>query len=47
MTLFRLWLRRGRYWWDDAWAFFSLLKYVLLTTTLLRFPHTLLIVLQC
>ena len=28
MTLLRLWLRRNRYWWDDAWAFFSLLKYV-------------------
>ena len=28
MTLLRLWLRRDRYWWDDAWAFFSLLKYV-------------------
>ncbi|TFY61157.1 hypothetical protein EVG20_g7160 [Dentipellis fragilis] len=25
MTVSRLWLRRGRYWWDDAWAFFSLL----------------------
>ncbi|KAI0246060.1 hypothetical protein BJV78DRAFT_199416 [Lactifluus subvellereus] len=25
MTLLRLWLRRDRYWWDDAWAFFSLL----------------------
>jgi glucan phosphoethanolaminetransferase (alkaline phosphatase superfamily) len=31
MTLLRLWLRRGRYWWDDAWAFFSLLKYVVPT----------------
>lgn len=28
MTLFRLWLRRGRYWWDDAWAFFSLLNLI-------------------
>lgn len=26
MTLVRLWLRRDRYWWDDAWAFFSLLN---------------------
>ncbi|KAI9436119.1 hypothetical protein BJY52DRAFT_1130609 [Lactarius psammicola] len=26
MTLARLWLRRDRYWWDDAWAFFSLLN---------------------
>ncbi|KAH9953435.1 hypothetical protein BGW80DRAFT_1259330 [Lactifluus volemus] len=25
ITLVRLWIRRGRYWWDDAWAFFSLL----------------------
>ncbi|KAH9972395.1 hypothetical protein BJV74DRAFT_210877 [Russula compacta] len=25
MTLLRLWLRRTRYWWDDAWAFLSLL----------------------
>jgi hypothetical protein len=32
MTLLRLWLRRDRYWWDDAWAFFSLLKYVPLTS---------------
>jgi hypothetical protein len=28
MTLIRLWIRRGRYWWDDAWAFFSLLWYI-------------------
>jgi hypothetical protein len=28
MTLFRLWLRRSRPWWDDAWAFFSLVWYV-------------------
>jgi len=28
MTLLRLWLRRGRYWWDDAWAFFSLLNLI-------------------
>ena len=28
MTLLRLWLRRNRYWWDDAWAFLSLLWYV-------------------
>jgi hypothetical protein len=28
MTLFRLWLRRDRYWWDDAWAFFSLLNLI-------------------
>jgi hypothetical protein len=27
MTLLRLWLRRDRYWWDDAWAFFSFLWY--------------------
>ncbi|TFY77613.1 hypothetical protein EWM64_g6399 [Hericium alpestre] len=25
MTVWRLYLRRSRYWWDDAWAFFSLL----------------------
>ncbi|KAI0247711.1 hypothetical protein BJV78DRAFT_1157041 [Lactifluus subvellereus] len=25
MTLLRLWIRRTRYWWDDAWALFSLL----------------------
>jgi len=25
MTLLRLWLRRSRYWWDDAWALLSLL----------------------
>ncbi|KDQ54571.1 hypothetical protein JAAARDRAFT_60555 [Jaapia argillacea MUCL 33604] len=25
MTVARLWIRRGRYWWDDGWAFFSLL----------------------
>src|SRR5262245_36278118 len=24
-TLFRLWIRRGRLWWDDAWAGFSFL----------------------
>ena len=28
MTLFRLKLRWSRYWWDDAWAFFSLLWYL-------------------
>ena len=28
MTLLRLWIRRTRYWWDDAWAFFSLLWYI-------------------
>ncbi len=28
MTSFRLWLRWSRYWWDDAWAFFSLFWYV-------------------
>ncbi|KAF8262793.1 hypothetical protein EI94DRAFT_1600472, partial [Lactarius quietus] len=28
MTLLRLWLRRGRYWWDDAWAFFTLLNLI-------------------
>ncbi|KAI9431124.1 hypothetical protein H4582DRAFT_2204298 [Lactarius indigo] len=26
MTLLRLWIRRDRYWWDDAWALFSLLN---------------------
>ncbi|KAI0313401.1 hypothetical protein OF83DRAFT_1086357 [Amylostereum chailletii] len=26
MTVARIWIRRDRYWWDDAWAFFSLLK---------------------
>ncbi|TFK47226.1 hypothetical protein OE88DRAFT_1608002, partial [Heliocybe sulcata] len=26
MTVSRLWLRRGRYWWDDAWVFFSLIN---------------------
>ncbi|KAI0045762.1 hypothetical protein FA95DRAFT_1495059 [Auriscalpium vulgare] len=26
MTIARLWIRRDRYWWDDAWAFFSLLN---------------------
>ncbi|KAH7099185.1 hypothetical protein BKA62DRAFT_744242 [Auriculariales sp. MPI-PUGE-AT-0066] len=25
MTLVRLWIRRGRFWWDDGWALFSLL----------------------
>ncbi|EIM90595.1 uncharacterized protein STEHIDRAFT_165171 [Stereum hirsutum FP-91666 SS1] len=25
MTAVRLYIRRGRYWWDDAWTFFSLL----------------------
>ncbi|KAH9955898.1 hypothetical protein BC827DRAFT_1085255, partial [Russula dissimulans] len=28
MTLLRLWLRRARYWWDDAWALFSLLNLI-------------------
>ncbi|KAI0261177.1 hypothetical protein BC834DRAFT_972952 [Gloeopeniophorella convolvens] len=28
MTLLRLWMRRDRYWWDDAWAFFSLLNLI-------------------
>ncbi|KAI0056517.1 hypothetical protein BV25DRAFT_1832172 [Artomyces pyxidatus] len=26
MTVARMWIRRDRYWWDDAWAFFSLLN---------------------
>ncbi|THH14223.1 hypothetical protein EW146_g6084 [Bondarzewia mesenterica] len=26
MTAIRIYIRRGRYWWDDAWAFFSLLN---------------------
>ncbi|TFK47232.1 hypothetical protein OE88DRAFT_1611271, partial [Heliocybe sulcata] len=26
MTVSRLYIRRGRYWWDDAWAFFALLN---------------------
>jgi len=25
MTMVRMWIKRGRYWWDDGWAFFSLL----------------------
>lgn len=29
MTAVRLYIRRGRYWWDDAWTFFSLLWCVL------------------
>ncbi|KAI9507873.1 hypothetical protein F5148DRAFT_50113 [Russula earlei] len=29
MTLLRLWLRRARYWWDDACALFSFLSLVL------------------
>jgi hypothetical protein len=24
-TSFRIWIRRGNYWWDDGWAFFSLI----------------------
>ncbi|EPQ55756.1 hypothetical protein GLOTRDRAFT_138555 [Gloeophyllum trabeum ATCC 11539] len=26
MTVARLYIRRGRYWWDDAWAFFALIN---------------------
>lgn len=26
MTVSRLYIRRGRYWWDDAWVFFSLIN---------------------
>src|SRR5882757_1751644 len=37
MTLVRLKLRWSRYWWDDAWAFFSLLWY--LTYDPLQFPR--------
>ena len=33
MTVSRLWIRRGRYWWDDAWAFFSMLKCVPLSSS--------------
>ena len=29
MTVARLRLRWSRYWWDDAWAFFSLLWYLI------------------
>ncbi|KAI0053213.1 hypothetical protein FA95DRAFT_1552711 [Auriscalpium vulgare] len=32
MTIARLWIRRDRYWWDDAWALFSLLNLFLQTT---------------
>ncbi|KAI0288944.1 hypothetical protein BC826DRAFT_1188097 [Russula brevipes] len=41
MTLLRLWLRRSRPWWDDAWAFFSLVWYVPLPlcSLLSRDPH--------
>ncbi|EJD36626.1 hypothetical protein AURDEDRAFT_117041 [Auricularia subglabra TFB-10046 SS5] len=40
MTLFRLWVRRGRFWYDDGWAFFSLLAlFVQIASVFMHVPN--------
>ncbi|KZV95650.1 hypothetical protein EXIGLDRAFT_765977 [Exidia glandulosa HHB12029] len=40
MTVFRLYVRRGRYWYDDAWALFSLLAlFVQIASVFMHVPN--------
>ncbi|KZV95653.1 hypothetical protein EXIGLDRAFT_671924 [Exidia glandulosa HHB12029] len=40
MTFFRLYVRRGRYWYDDAWALFSLLAlFVQIASVFMHVPN--------